>query len=421
MSAGRLRIVVAGLIAQHPALGGMSWHYLHYLIGLERLGHDVYYIEDSGLWPYNSDGGPTGNDWIQRDCSPNIAHLRAVLNRYGLGDRWAYRFPVDGSWHGLSDRRRTEVVSTADVLLNVSGSLERPADYRGRGPLVYIDTDPAFTQVRVVAGLEQRDLTTTDQAEFASFAQRVSDHDVHFTFAEGVHAAFPDTGHKWLPTRQPIVMDEWRSAEPAPWGRGRGFTTVMSWSSYRPLVWDVYSLGQKDVEFRTFLDLPARCPNAQLQVALSPTPHREWESPTAGESATRVGVTDLLTAHGWRVCDASVECGDIDRYRDYILHSTAEWSVAKSGYVTTRSGWFSDRTGCYLAAGRPAVVQDTGLDGVLPVGDGLLTFSTMDEAAAGLDAVMSGYRRHSRVATELAREYLDAENVLTNLLSDALG
>jgi hypothetical protein len=416
----RMRIVVSGLIAQHPLLGGMTWHYLQYLIGLARLGHDVYYLEDSGMSPYNLDGGPTGDNWVERDCSQNVAYLNAALGPYGFGDRWAYRFAIDNSWHGLSDRRRADVIATADVLLNVSGSLVRPAEHRGRrGKLVYIDSDPAFTQAKMVAGVGQQALTPSERIEYGGFAERVSEHDVHFTFAEGDRSALPATGQRWRPTRQPIVVDEWQLAKSSePPGPGRAFTTVMSWSSYRPVILGGRSLGQKDVEFRAFVDLPSRCPRANLEVALFPTRHVDWETGWRGATANGVDVKDFLCSHGWTVIDASVECAGIDRYRDYILASTAEWSVAKNGYVATQCGWFSERSGCYLAAGRPVVVQDTGIGGVLPVGEGLLTFSAVDEAADCVDAVLANYRGHSGAATGLAREYLDAELVLTALLAD---
>jgi hypothetical protein len=420
MNSQRLRVVVSGLIAQHPVLGGMTWHYLQYLIGLAALGHDVYYIEDSGMWPYNLDGGPDGTDWIQRDCSGNVEYLDSVLSRFGLGDRWAFRSGVDGTWHGMSEPQRAEVVGSADLVLNVSGSLMHPWKYRGRGLLVYIDSDPGFTQVKIVAGTDQPDLTESERLDYTGFAERVDAHDVHFTFAEGDRSTLPTTRHSWRPTRQPIVIDEWRRASDAAGSTGaRGFTTVMSWSSYRPLVWRGYSLGQKDVEFRAYLPLPTRCPSARLEVALFPTRHMEWESDEGDGSHEDSGLGSRLRSVGWRTADAAIHCAGVDRYREYIRNSTAEWSVAKSGYIAMQCGWFSERTGCYLAAGRPAVVQDTGLGSVLSCGEGLVTFSNIDEAAAGIDSVLTNYAMHSRSASELARDRLDARVVLTHLIDDA--
>ena len=414
--AERLRLVVSGLIAQHPLLGGMTWHYLQYLLGLEQLGHEVYYLEDSGMLPYNVDGGPSGDDWVEHDCSANVAYLHEMLDRHGLGDRWAFRCGLDGTWSGMSDRRRSGVLATADVLLNVSGSLAQPERHRGRGLLVYIDSDPGFTQVKTLAGLAQPGLTDDEIPEYAGFATRVAEHDVHFTFGENESSDVPRTGHRWLPTRQPIVVEEWQRPQHEV---RRGFTTVMSWSSYRPLVWHDRRLGQKDVEFRRFLELPTRCPAAKLEVALFPTRHAEWEAVDAAGSGRDVPVEESLRRHGWRTTDASAECAGADRYRDFVLDSAAEWSVAKNGYVATATGWFSERSGCYLAAGRPIVVQDTGLRDVLPVGEGLLTFSTLDGATTAVDDVLGDYARHSRAASELALEHLAARPVLTRLLEAA--
>jgi hypothetical protein len=142
-----LRIIVTGLIAQHPLLGGISWHYLQYVLGLKRLGHEVYYFEDSGQWPYNFDGGATGNDWTSYDCSENVTYLNSLMRRFGLDNRWAYRFPIGDQWYGVSDNERAEILKRADILLNVSGSLEFPDNYQQIGRLVYIDTDTVFTQV----------------------------------------------------------------------------------------------------------------------------------------------------------------------------------------------------------------------------------------------------------------------------------
>src|SRR5262245_34507537 len=139
-----LRIIVTGLIAQHPTLGGVAWDYLQYAAGLARLGHDVYYFEDSGEWPYNLDGGPTGNDWVARDCTSNVEHLANIMSRFGLAERWAYRFPINSQWFGLPDGKRTAVLDSADLLINVSGTLEHPHQYREVARLAYIDSDPVF-------------------------------------------------------------------------------------------------------------------------------------------------------------------------------------------------------------------------------------------------------------------------------------
>ena len=161
----QLRIIVTGLIAQHPLLGGMTWHYLQYVLGLARLGHDVYYVEDSGEWPYNLHGGASGQDFVAYSCTPNVEYLRKVMSCFGLATRWAYRCPIDSRWFGLPERERVAVVGSADLLLNVSGTLGRPEEYRRVRRLAYIDTDPVFTQITLA----------TNQI---NFRQQVDEHDV---------------------------------------------------------------------------------------------------------------------------------------------------------------------------------------------------------------------------------------------------
>jgi hypothetical protein len=409
----RLRIIVTGLIAQHPTLGGVAWDYLQYVLGLAELGHDVFYFEDSGEWPYNFDGGPTGNDLTARDPTDTVRPLAKIFERYGLSDRWAYRFPVQPQWFGLSDQKRKDVLQTADLLINVSGTIDHPDQYESVPRMLYIDSDPAFTQVKLAL---QQEL----------FCERVNAHDVHFTFGEGPFSAVPATGHHWRPTRQPIVLSEWSEVE-----KPRDvFSTVMSWTSYKPLAFDGRTYSQKDVEFRKFLELPERVGAGKLEIAMGGRRHAIWESEEKSlprRAASLVGLhpdwtpRDLLEHMGWRVADALRVCGDLDSYRNYIQSSKAEWSVAKNGYVRDRTGWFSCRSACYLAAGRPVVVQDTGFSDVLPVGEGLLAFNTLNEAAEAIRSVELDYARHAGAARAIAEEYFDARKVLARLIDDATG
>ena len=391
-----LRIIVTGLIAQHPRLGGITWHYLQYVLGLARLGHDVYYVEDSGEVPYDVTGGVTGEDWTAKDCKDNVGHLSGVMTRFGLGDRWAYRNAPTSEWHGLPDARREQVIASTDLLLNVSGSLEHPRNYRAVPRLAYIDTDPVVTQAKFVTGS-------------IGFPPRVVAHDVHFSFGERFTDVVPDTGHTWLPTRQPVVLSEWSPADTM----RDAFTTVMSWTSYAPLRWEGRVFGQKDVEFRNFLELPRRVAPIPLEVAMSGTHHVDWQ-------ADELNPRDLLTRAGWRVADADVTCGDLDAYRDYIRSSPAEWSVAKNAYVQGCPAWFSERSACYLAAGRPVIVQDTGFGAVLPVGEGLLSFETPEQAAEAVRDVDRDHARHASAARAIAEAYFDSDKVLTRLIDTAM-
>lgn len=410
-----LRIIVTGLIAQHPTLGGVTWDYLQYVIGLKRLGHDVYYFEDSGEWTYNTDGGISGNDWTAYDPTANVKHLADVMKRYDLADKWAYHFPIKSRWYGLSTKKRREVLNSADLLINVSGTLKRPADYRQIPRLVYIDSDPVFTQVKLNLRHGQR-----------KFQKRLAVHDRFFSFGECLPAKTPTTGHHWQPTRQPIVLSEWQPVKT----HRNVYTTVMSWTSYKPLSYLRRTYGQKDIEFKKFLILPAKVSPAKLEVAMGNSRHVKWErdgkaiSPEIRQLLTQsdgqIEPRDLLCATGWRVADATVVSRNLDNYRDYIQTSKGEWSVAKNGYVAGESGWFSCRSACYLAASRPAIVQDTGFSKILPVGEGLLAFKTLNEAADAIRQVEADYKRHAKTARGIAEEYFDSDKVLSKLVSEAM-
>ncbi len=378
-----LRIVVTGLLAQYP-LGGVAWDYLQYVVGLARLGHDVYYLEDTGQWPYNPD-----EDGVSKGCATNVAHLAGLMDRFGLAGRWAYRFAWQDQWFGLESRVRDDVIGTADLIVNVSGVHRDPAGLERRGVLAYLDSDPVFTQVKLARG--QRD-----------FEAAVNVHDVHFTFGATLGDAVPRTGHHWLPTRQPVLLDEWAHALP---DRG-AYTTVMNWSSYNDVEYQGRRYGQKDVEFRRFLDLPGRVA-VPLEVAMA-----------SGKNARPP--YELLRHRGWSIVDPSSVCPDLDSYMTYLQTSRAEWSVAKNGYVAGRSGWFSCRSACYLAAGRPVIAQDTGFSAVIPTGEGLFAFDTADEAVNAVAQLEADYARHSRAALVLAREFFDSDRVLESLIERAL-
>jgi hypothetical protein len=380
----KLRIIVTGLIAQYP-LGGVTWDYFQYVLGLAQMGHDVYYLEDTGQWPYNPQEGGLG-----KDCDFNVRYLAAVMSGYGLAERWAYRFPWQSQWFGLSDAKRQEVIGSADLLINVSGTLERPEGYRQVNRLAYIDSDPVFTQVKLARG----------QLDFRKW---IDVHDVQFSFGECLSAEVPETGHHWRPTRQPIVLSEWHPERPF----REVFTTVMNWTSYKPVVYGNRSYGQKDIEFARFEELPRLINPTALEIAVN-----------AGK--TRRTPRHLLGHKGWRVVDPAEVCPDLESYRNYIESSKAEWSVAKNGYVVGRSGWFSCRSACYLAAGRPVAVQDTGFGAVLPTGEGLLAFSTVEEAVASIKEIEANYERHAKAAREIAEEYFDATTVLTHLVEEAM-
>jgi len=384
MSEARLRIVVTGLIGQYP-IGGNAWAYFQWVLGLARLGHDVYYFEDTGQWPYNPlEGG------VSRGCDYNVDYINSIMSDHDLGDRWAYRFPYESQWFGLSEARRNEIVSTADLLINVSGTLERPSEYRSIGRLAYVDTDPVFTQVKLARG--QQD-----------FIRLVDEHDIHFSFGEVKSSLVPDTGHDWLPTRQPVTLNEWAPVE----DHREAFTTVMNWTSYNTVSHNGTTYGQKDVEFMRFVDLPALAAPSTFEIAVN-------------SGKTKRTPFDLLRHKGWVVRDPAEVCPDLDSYRNFIRTSKGEWTVAKNGYVQGRSGWFSERSAVYLASGRPVVTQDTGFGEVLPVGKGLRSFTTLEEAVEAVKEIEADHSEHCRAARSIAEEYFDSDKVLASFVERAL-
>ena len=387
-----MKIVVTGLIATYP-LGGVGWDYLAYVSGFRRLGHDVFYLEDTGQWLYDPRAG-TFTD----DVAFNTAYLANTLSRAGeeMQTRWSLRAP-DGTYHGASLAAVARFCSGADLFLNVSGACWLRDEYRGARRIAYLDSDPCYSQAKLLA-VEQG--TATEDQAFSVGLIRA--HDCFFTFAENINdpsCVIPHCGLSWLPTCQPIVLDDWPFAfTPS----ARAYTTVMSWKTDVTLPnLDGVAYGGKDVEFRKFIDLAAHT-NVHLEVALSGAAPR-----------------DELQRHGWHVVDAYDKSRTLDSYRDYLRSSRAEWSIAKNAYVASRSGWFSTRSAAYLALGKPTIVQDTGFRTHYPIGNGLFAFSDMQEAASAIDSIESNYRHNCEAARALAEDAFAAEKVLEKLLSDA--
>jgi hypothetical protein len=303
-------------------------------------------------------------------------------------------------------------VGTADLLINVSGSLENPPEYREAGRLVYVDTDPVFTQIKLAVGVP-------------GFAERVAAHQVHFSFGECLPGNVPDGGFRWRPTRQPIVLSEW----PVVPCQRSTYTTIMSWASFKPLAYTGRTYGQKDIEFRRFLELPSKVQTASLELALGKTQHLDWETNNSGARSAGEEIMrhhpawtthDLLAHFGWHLADPLEVCPDLHSYRRYIQGSRGEWAVAKNGYVVGQPGWFSDRSACYLASGRPVIVQDTGFASVLPVGEGILTFCTQEEAVGAIQEIEGNYARHALAARTIAEDYFDSRAVLPRLIEESL-
>jgi hypothetical protein len=370
-----MKVLFAGIIARYP-FGGVTWCTLMYLLGLRALGHEVFYVEDTGECVYD----PILNTRAV-DPSYGTSYIHDALAPFGLGDRWTF-VNYDGSYHGRSADALRRFAGDADLFLNLSGgSWFWRDEYRRIPRRAFIDSDPAFTQLAIAKA----------EPWYVEFFKQF---DRLFTFGANIGtpaSPVPVGDFRWLKTWQPVVLEEWQT-DAAP---GNRFTTVMTWQieSFTDVG------GNKDQEFVKFIGLPSRTAQP-FELAIN-------------------GPQTLLRSYGWETVDAMSVSRTPWDYRDFIHRSKAEFGVAKHTYVASRSGWFSDRTECYLAAGRPALVQDTGWTAHLPSGDGLLAFSSPEEALDGIDAINRDYQRHARRAREIAREHFGAGRVLARLLDDA--
>ena len=382
-----MRIVVTGLLGQY-AFGGVTWDYIQYLLGFRALGHDVWYLEDSGAWPYD----PV-RQTLTEDCTYNVNYLRGMMAEFGFADRWIYRNGADGKFHGAGETAARDLIKNGDLLVNVS-SAGWLKDYEfGVKHRMFIDGDPMFTQVNLL------------NPKNADYAAIVRGHDSHFTFGLNVGrpgCLVPEVGIRWKKTVQPIALDHWSFQDEAAPDR---FTTVMNWASYAPIEWEGKPYGQKDLEFQKFKQLAKRTPQ-HLEMAMG-----------QGPGSTRP--TEELRALGWTILEPGEMLPDHRSYHEFLRTSKAEWSVAKHGYVAGRTGWFSCRTACYLALGRPAVVQETGWSEYIPAGDGLLAFSTLEEAVEAIADINDHYSEHQAAARALAEQFFEAKKVCADLLAQA--
>ncbi|MGH7872753.1 MAG: glycosyltransferase [Candidatus Binatia bacterium] len=392
-------------------LAGVVWQVLHYLEGFRRLGFDVYYVEDTGAWPYNPE-----ENTVAADSSYSIGLLGQLMKTYGFSDRWAYRDVMRGGCSfGLSESQIRRLFEQTDILVNLTASTVLRTEHL-RVPLrVYLETDPVLPQIEVAKGN-------------SSYLEQLGAHTHHFTYGENLGA--PDCGvpverFRYFPTRQPVVLDWWTGSSHsggngATLGPQGCFTTIANWrQSGKDFDWNgVRYTWSKHHEFLKFLDLPKRA-RQPLELALAlksgaGTEKNSW----SGLNAIDAETVRLLTSHGWQVVNAMSFSKQTQTYRDYILRSRGEFTVAKDQNVRLRSGWFSDRSACYLAAGRPVITQDTGFGKVLPTGDGLFAFNSMEDILSALERINSDEPKHSRAARAIAETYFKAEIVLAKLIAD---
>ena len=382
----RLRIVVLGMMGRCP-YGGQTWGHLNWMLGFHKLGHEVWYIEDDSVWPYD----PMKNS-VTNDGRYAATHIQHSMERIGLRDRWAYRLHGEaGSW-GLDEGRTLELYQSSDLLLNVAGAVALREEHLAARRRVMLQTDPVTMELRLAMG---------DESARLAFAN----HHVIATYGENYGATdcgVPFNGIAYVRTRQAIDLEWWNVAyEP----RATHFTTV---GNYRQSGNDVWFNGEwyrwsKHHEWEKFLTLAERTTQA-------------FEIATTHDDAADCA---RLEAHGWRLTPAHPFTLDVfGEYRAYFRRSRGAFTVAKDQNVRLRSGWFSDREACYLATGKPVITQDTGFGAVLPTGDGLFAVSTVDEACAAVEAINSDYARHCTAARAIAEEFFDATRLARRLLDD---
>jgi hypothetical protein len=380
-------IIVFGILFWFP-LAGVTYQFLHFLMGLRRLGYDPYYIEDSGRWLYD----PALND-LSPDATPNLKAVVPILEAHGFKDRWAFRgnYP-GGRCYGMTEKNILRLYRDAEAFLNVTGAQELREEHMTCRRRIYVETDPVAAQIKIAHG---------DKETIVALKA----HDTHFSY--GGNFGKPDCrvplgGFNWLPTVQPVVLDLWENRPRR--ANGAAFNTIATWHNKGK---DIVYNGEtyywsKDREFKRVLDLPKRR-------------RLPFELATGVDDKTR----HLLEANQWRVTDPIKLSGDMTSYRQFILKSRGEFTVAKDQNIRLRSGWFSDRSACYLAASRPVINQDTAFGSYLPTGKGLFSFQTMDDILAAVDDIEHDYEGNCRAARQIAAEYFSAEKVLGDLMEKA--
>ncbi len=384
------RFVVLGFMGGCP-VAGVIWQHLHYIAGLRRLGHEVWYVEDGSRYPYDPEAFT-----VTEDFSYAARMLDRLSHEYGFADRWCFcaRYGDEPRTAGLDLSGLRDLYRTCDAALNICGSHDLNDDLRTIRRLIYVESDPGVEQIKIDLG----DAATRDY---------LAEHAVLFSFGEAIGTdrfPVPLHGMEWRPTRQPVVTDFWRT-DGAP-ATDAVYTSICNWSTSgkKDIAWRGSDyLWSKSLEFLKFVEAPRRC-GETFELATDIKEESEREK---------------FLRNGWRLILPHELSTDWDSYRDYIRASKGEFTVAKDQYTRLHTGWFSDRSACYLAAGRPVITQETGFTEFYGGGEGLLAFRGMDDIVAAAASVRADYDRHSRAAAEIAREYFEAGKVLGSLLERA--
>ncbi|MEO7293826.1 MAG: hypothetical protein ABIW34_12025 [Ginsengibacter sp.] len=381
-----MRIVVLGYIVRGP-YGGLVFHHLQYVIGLINLGYEVLFLEDSDDYPSCSS---PANLQLTTDASYGLQFIKQVFEKFDLKTNWAYYDANTNTWYGLSKQKVFSFCDSADAVLNISAVNPLRHWWSKIPNRILIDTDPTFTQIRHLTNKQDKEVAK-HHTTFFSFGENIGKQD----------CKIPGDGFDWKPTRQPVVLDIWKTGESCSSSK---WTTVMQWDSYKVREYQGKKYGMKSQSFTDFENLPQILYLQKFELAMG------------GASAT----LKELKSKGWDVISALVTTKTPWSYQQYIQQSKGEWSVAKQGYVVSNSGWFSERSASYLASGKPVVVQDTGFSSFLPVGQGLLSFSSLEEAIDELKKVELNYSYHCKKARQIVEEHFNSESILTSLLKCAV-
>jgi hypothetical protein len=377
-----MRIIVGGVLSLSPFGPGTAWHHLHYAEGFRGLGHDVHYVEQvQPSWCTDSAGRPCAFEQ-----SANRRLFQDVMDHFGFTDRATQIYDDGQNVVGVPLRRLLEVARDADLLVNISGHVKLDSVLGSVKRRVYVDEDPVYTQ-----------LWSAEYGKDLDLAK----HDIFFSQGLSIGTArspIPDGGICWHPLLPLLVPERWpvhvhRSCQ--------RFTTIASWGGFGDVCFQGEWYASKYAEFQRFAELPRRV-DQPLEIAMRRHRHDD----------PRI---QLLRSNGWILSEGG-RISDLSTYQAYIAGSRAEIGIAKNAYVKSRSGWLGDRAGHYLASGKPVLAQSTGFEQHLPSGRGLLSFSTLDEAVAGIEEINRDYAAHCRAARELAEEYLDYRKVLPQML-----
>ena len=382
-----LNIVFSGMIAADPYQGGATWAVLQYLLGLKILGHHVTFIEpiksDKLLW---HDQKPS-----EMANSINARYFRSITSQFGLENQSALLKTGTTETVGIPYSQLQSTTKQADLFFNISGMLNDPVLTSDIPIRIFLDLDPAFIQIwHDVYGI---DMGFDRHTHFATIGMNIGSPNCHI----------PTCGRCWIKTLQPVVLEFW-PAIPQQLNHNTAFTTIANWRGYGSVEHRGIFHGQKAHSFRELLCIP-KLTKAKILPALAI--HEDEKKDLQS-----------LHEHGWKWVDPAMVANTPDEYRQFIQQSAGEIGIAKSGYVVSNSGWFSDRSACYLASGRPVIAQDTGLSSHLPAGHGFLTFNNATEAATAINAVCAEYEHHCQAARKIAENHLDSQIVLTRLIAN---